>query len=193
LETEVDTADVLRERPDAVVLATGSRPGAKFASAIAPSELFERAYGGHVALINVRAAIVSDDGRGDWQTYSSAEVLADLGADVTVVTPSSTLGAALPLESRRPLALRLKTAGIRVLLGTRITAISENGATIEVPLGSHEVPADIIVYNQPRVADDRIAFELERAGVEVHRAGDCMAPGDIGRAIYEGHAIGRAL
>ena len=52
---------------------------------------------------------------------------------------------------------------------------------------------DMVVVVTLAVPDDRLLVPLQKARLEVHAIGDCVAPRDIEYATYEGHRAGRQI
>jgi 2,4-dienoyl-CoA reductase (NADPH2) len=199
LGVEMDAEAILRERPDAVVVATGSAPN-------------RRALGG-AAEAGDRVVDVEDvlDGRaevgdrvlivdqlGFHEATSCAELLAEAGKAVRVVTQTlyvgQDLGVTLDLEHwyRRARAL-----GIACIPDHSAINIDDEGALQAVhnytgqPRRFDDV--DTIVLAVPRVARSHLFAVLEGRVAERYLIGDALAPRRAHAAILEGERAARAI
>jgi hypothetical protein len=58
---------------------------------------------------------------------------------------------------------------------------------------SLEVKADTVVLSTGHLSEGALHAELEGSVERLHRVGDCLAPRDVGMAIYTAEELGRAL
>jgi mycofactocin system FadH/OYE family oxidoreductase 2/mycofactocin system FadH/OYE family oxidoreductase 1 len=196
---------IISRRPDAVVVATGSRPRRPFwaeaalAEGIAVSDateiLAER--NGDVPgrpPAEGRRVIVVDE-VGFHQATSTAELLADRGCAVEIVSPAMVvgqdLGITLDLEGfqMRAAAKGIRQATDRVVVGAADGAL----LLLHHPTGEVERrEVDHVVLAVPAEPDDELYFELRRRapGLAVRRAGDCVAPRRADAAVIEGDRAG---
>lgn len=187
---------VLGEKPDAVVIATGSHPDrAAFPGADGPEVadvsdiLAGRVQPGRRVLIVDRL--------GFHEATGVAEYLAERGCEVEVITPTlyvgQDLGVTLDLENwyRRARALGIRcTPNISVLSASDgvVTAIHNySGEVLSFPR------VDTIVLAVQRRAESGLYFALKGKVAELHRIGDALAPRRAHAAIVEGERAGRAL
>jgi mycofactocin system FadH/OYE family oxidoreductase 2 len=197
LGREATAEMVLDEAPDAVVVATGSRPK-------------ERPFGGnydatqvvntHQVLTNaveVGEKVLFIDLNGHHQGTGTAELLADQGKQVHVLTSSLFHGSALgPLQDLYLARQRLARKGVTCT--PDIAVLEIQGTTAKgLNVYSNEMidfsGYDTIVVAAGNVADDHLYFELKGLLKEVYRIGDCVAPRWTDMAIVEGHRIGRRI
>jgi mycofactocin system FadH/OYE family oxidoreductase 2 len=141
-----------------------------------------------------RVAVV--DQVGFHQATSTAEWLAQRGHQVDVLAPTLSagqdLGLTLDLENwhRRVLAL-----GVRIV--TSVAPLGFEGAGVQAVDAYSGRPLEfgpydtIVVANHGRPMDE-LYFAL-KGRVELHRAGDCVAPRRVGNAVGEGHRVALAL
>jgi hypothetical protein len=134
---------------------------------------------------------------------SVAELLADRGCTVTVVTPGMVvgqdLGITLDMEHWNVKA-SAKGIGQRTDLVPMGWATAEGGdggtlTLLHHPTGANEdVPCDWIVLAVPPTPVERLYHELAGTpGVAVHRVGDCIAPRRAHAAVVEGQRVGESL
>jgi 2,4-dienoyl-CoA reductase (NADPH2) len=173
---------------DAVIVATG-------AMAVAPS--YERDAGARVlsvweVLAGARPpsgehAVVADDGTGFWEAVGAAELLADVGYGVALVTPARSVGAAIPFESTAPLLRRLGTRSVVFHALTRVTRVRATAVSIESTLTGEpsELLADVVAGHAGAMSNDALVAEVERDGAVVRSIGDALSPRRLTQAIWD--------
>ena len=143
--------------------------------------------------------VVVVDELGFHQATSVAELLADRGCRVEVLAPAMVvgqdLGATLDMEG-----WCTRAAAKGIVQTPDSVVIGMDGGKLQVlhhPSGrtmSYDV--DWVVLAVPQAPAEALYFDLKAArlpGVEVHRAGDCVAPRRAHAAVVEGDRIGAAL
>ncbi len=200
LGVEATVELIAAERPDAVVVATGSVPKEKpFPGDYGPPQV-----------VNTRQILRGEVETGekvlflDWNNHhqgsGTAELLADQGKQVHVLTSSLAQGLALnPLQDFILSRQRLAAKGVTCTPNVYVMEI--NDTTVKGANNySNEMfeldGYDTVVIAGGNVADDGLYFQLkERLGeeVELHRIGDCVAPRWTDMAISEGHRVGRRI
>ena len=193
-------ADAIRQAdPEAVVVATGAVP--------VPPHWAPAANGdGATPVVDVSAVLTgaaSPSGRvvvidelGFHQATSVAELLADRGCEVEVVTPGMVvgqdLGVTLDMEG-----WNMRAATKRIAQNTDLVPMGLEGNNLSLlhhPSGRMEQrEVDWVVTAAPWQASDGLYFALRQEGVDVRRAGDCVAPRRAHAAVVEGSRVGAAL
>jgi 2,4-dienoyl-CoA reductase (NADPH2) len=137
------------------------------------------------------------DELGFHQATSVAELLADRGCAVTVLTPGMVvgqdLGITLDLEHWN---VRAAAKGIDQLTDLVPMGWSpdEGLAVLHHPTGQdRRVACDWVVLAVPQRPLDELYVELAARGIDVHRVGDCVAPRRAHAAVIEGQRVGAAL
>jgi mycofactocin system FadH/OYE family oxidoreductase 2 len=194
----VDAAVVERERPDAVVLATGARPAR-------PDWAIGLACIADVRDVLTGAATPSGsvlvyDELGFHQATSTAELLAARGCTVEIATPAMIVGQDLGLTLDMELFhRRAQAAGIRMITDRAVLAAAADGPGVVLTVLDHlvgavsEIRYDWVVTAVPPEPEDALWQELRESGLPVHRIGDCLAPRRADAAIREGHLVGVTL
>jgi 2,4-dienoyl-CoA reductase (NADPH2) len=198
LGVTADVGAVLSLSPDAVVVATGSRPETPWwASQAAGTEVADvrDVLEGRVA---PAGAVLVVDELGFHQATSVAELLADRGCTVEIATPGMVvgqdLGITLDLEgfTARAAAKSITCSTDRVVMG-----MGEDGVVLlHHPIGAEERRlVDWVILAVAPAPEDGLYFDLKRAceTVPLHRVGDCVAPRRAHAAIIEGDRVGAAL
>lgn len=192
---EATVSTVLSEGPDAVVLATGARPARPW---WAPAEQAQIVDVLDVLSGDARPSgdVVVIDELGFHQATSVAEVLADRGCRVEILTPGMVvgqdLGVTLDLENWW---FRAEAKGIVQTTDALIVGCDDNGLTVlHHPTGRTTArPFAWCVLAVPPVPVDELYHQLKGRVAELHRVGDCLAPRRAHAAVVEGHRVGAAL
>ena len=197
LSVEADADMVLKEKPDAVVVATGSVPKEKpfpgeygFPDVVNTQQVLkgEVETGQNVLLIDLD---------GHHQATGTAEFLADRGKAIHVITPALFVGG--QLGSLQDLFLTRQRLAKKGVTSTPDIAVLEIQGTLAKGLNvySNEMidfnGYDTIVLAAGNVSQDQIYFDLKGKIKELYRIGDCVAPRKTDMAIVEGHRVGRLL
>ncbi|UCF84529.1 MAG: FAD-dependent oxidoreductase [Desulfobacteraceae bacterium] len=194
---EVTYEMVLEENPDAVIVATGSRPKMK----PVPGEY------GPPSVLNVWEALEGQfhvgekvlfiDENGGHHATATVELLADQDKKVHMVTSDLFIGIELaPIGDLYLSRQRLLHKGISFTSDVVVDEIDGNRVkardiyTNEPILFQHY---DTIVLDMGNVANDQIYRQLKGHIKELYRAGDCVAPRGIDMAILEGRRAGERL
>ncbi|HEX6660126.1 MAG TPA: mycofactocin system FadH/OYE family oxidoreductase 2, partial [Ilumatobacter sp.] len=197
IECGVDAmpADVIAHGADHVVIATGAvaaRPwwiGRDVTNVADVRDVLrgEAAPSGSVIVV---------DEIGFHHATSVAELLADRGCAVEVVTPGMVVGQDLGITlDMEQWWMRATAKGI--VQSTDLVPMGFDGTTLTLlhhPTGAMQsrLP-DWVVLAVPAVPADGLYHELESAGIAVHRVGDCIAPRRAHAAVVEGDAVGALI
>ena len=129
------------------------------------------------------------------QATSTAELLSDRGCSVEITTPAMVvgqdLGITLDLEG-----FNMRAASKDIAQSTDRVVMGAVGGALQVlhhPTGVMEERAvNWVVLALPGEPDDELYFALRRAqpGLDVRRAGDCVAPRRAHAAVIEGEREG---
>lgn len=197
LETEVDTDMILKESPDAVVIATGSIPKDRpFPGEYGPPDVISTLQV-LTQEIDTGKKVLLIDLEGHHQATGTAELLADQGKSVHIITSSLFIGDKLgPLQDLFLTRQRLAQKGVTF---TPDIAVLEIKGTLVKGLNvySNEMidfaGYDSIVLAAGNVASDQLYFDLKGKVKELYRVGDCVAPRKTDMAIMDGNRVGRFL
>jgi mycofactocin system FadH/OYE family oxidoreductase 2 len=197
LGVEATKEMVLAEAPEVVVIATGSQP---------KTNPFPGEYGPPQVVTTVQVLtdqvetgdkVLLIDLDGHHQATGTAELLADRGKQVHMITAALFIGSALgPLQDLYLTRNRLSKKGVTY---TPDIAVLEIQGTLVKGLNvySNEMidfdGYDTVVLAAGNVASDDLYHALKGQVDAIYRVGDCVAPRKTDMAIIEGHRIGRAI
>jgi 2,4-dienoyl-CoA reductase-like NADH-dependent reductase (Old Yellow Enzyme family) len=192
--SEVTRALLERERPDAVILATGSWPhmppfeGEAQQMVHAADILAGRA--------SVGARVVVYDWMGDWTGAGIAERLAGEGAHVRLAVNHHCAAASIQTYVRFETVARLHRLGVEVIPWLRLYGADGRTAYfIHTPSREAVVmeEVDTLVLNTPNLQEDGLAATLLELGIAHHLVGDALSPRTAEEAVYEGMLAGLAV
>ena len=206
MNTYVEAADILAERPDVVIIATGSyprqdgvvfsHPGSRIENFAASPVLTSEEALGVTGPLDGQTAIVVDD-LGHWEAIGVAEHFTTLGADVHFVTRHYQFAHLTVWNNETEEAMmRMNRAGrFHLHVMSRVTALVDGHARIEPIYGgsSIDVPNDLFAFVSVNHANRSLVEELRGKVAEVEVIGDAKAPRFLEMAIREGHMVGRGI
>ncbi len=207
---EADAAFLRDARPDAVVLATGARPSTPWWAAGTGGD---GEPGRHPRVVDVRDVlegrvapsgdVVLVDELGFHQATATAELLADRGCRVEVVTNGMVvgqdLGITLDMETWN---VKAHAKGVRqstdlVPMAVADDADRDGGVVLTLqhhPTGRDEQRrCDWVVCAVHQQVENTLWLQLRGSDFPVHRVGDCLAPRRAHAAVIEGHRVAVSL
>jgi N,N-dimethylglycine/sarcosine dehydrogenase len=195
LADEATASAVLAERPDAVVVATGSHP---YVPPVPGSD------GKHVVTdrdvlageAKVGTSVVVVDDVHTQEALSTAELLRSQGKSVEVISPLFYVGQDVGVTSIAPLYRRLFTAGVVLTPGTELRAIE--GSTVIVAnvysdLERRIEGVDTVVLAAGSRSTDSLYRALKGHVAELYAVGDCVAPRGVHQALLDATRVARAI
>ncbi|MDO8472894.1 MAG: FAD-dependent oxidoreductase, partial [Dehalococcoidia bacterium] len=188
---EASAQQLITEKPDVVILASGSRPLIPKIPGIDSGKVMSvnDALTGPGRL-GKRVVIIG----GGLVGCETAEFLADNGHEVTIIEmrPEIAIGVG---PSTRPLLLeRLALKGIVSHCDVRCDKVDDKGVAISGKDGTRKViEADTVVLAAGAISNRDLVKALEGQVPEVHLVGDCVEPRCIADAVEEGARIGLAI
>lgn len=195
VNARVDAALVSKLKPDAVIVATGAKP---FTPAI------EGRQDGHVveawdvltARVNPGSRVLIADWRCDWVGMGVAEMLARAGHHVRLAVNGLYAGQNLQMYLRDLWAARLHDLGVEIIPYARLFGVDRDAAYLAHIVSNKAIvceEVDTVITAFGHSPDNSLERELAPLDVEMHLAGDCLAPRSAEEAIYEGLMAGRKV
>ncbi len=186
---EVTASLIRREKPDAVIMATGviplipQIPGIERSKVMSAEDILwgRKQAGKTVVVIG-----------GEMVACETAELLADKGKKVTVVRRGPKMAVKVSPVVRNRLLTRLREKGATLIPGVqKYEEITDAGLTFTNHEGKKQtIKADTIVYAVGVKANKDLEDALKEKGPAVYWIGDCFEPRDIMAAIDEGARVG---
>jgi 2,4-dienoyl-CoA reductase-like NADH-dependent reductase (Old Yellow Enzyme family) len=191
------TAELLAaEHPDAVILATGAVPHVPQDMPEDGSVQVVTAWQVLRGEVKVGARVVVADWRCDWIGPGVAERLAKEGSSVTLAVNGLHAGEVLPLYVRDNIAAEMHRLRVEVRPYMRLFGTSEGSVFLQhVPSGEAvEVEGvDTLVLCLGHRPVDDLSEAVAALGIELHMAGDCLAPRTAEEAVFDGLRAGVAV
>jgi 2-enoate reductase len=193
LQTEASAAMVAKESPDAVIMATGSKPCVPAIPGINGDNVLtctELLLGRKKAGQNV---IVVGGGLVGCET---ALWLAKKGKQVTIIEmlpELMTAGLSVPRMNRFMLLDLLALNKVKVLMNTCVSAINAGGVKITGSGAKKTMKADTIVLAVGLQPDDTLSRKLNGRFARLYTIGDCREARNIMGAIWDGYEVGRSV
>ncbi len=204
------TAETIREvKPDVVILANGARwsipdiPGKENNRTATSQEVLSMKVGIPDEVIVVRGAS---------EGCEVAEFLLEMGKAVTIVEKRDELACDIEAMSRELLIKRIqnkmedwlkpllkkpldpKRPAVRIILNAAIDSITSDGAVVvNNQMEKSHINGKLIVFTMARESNEGLLREAEEIVPEVYAIGDCVKPGTIGDAIYQGSFVAREI
>ncbi len=213
LSTYMDVDEVLAEKADEVIIATGSTPRMDGVHVTNPGDPVKGIDQPHVLSswdvfqderrIKGKTALIIDD-TGHFEAVAAAEVLQTKGIAITFVTRHISFAPFVEMAAMsEPALARLTARGTftfyprwrAVSIGKGDAVIAPTYAKLDAarPQQLVTVSADLVVFVSANRANRDIYDALVEKGVKVRIAGDANSPRYLNIAIREGHLAGAAV
>ena len=186
----VDMSAIDKEKPDAVVIATGARPqglgipGTTGKNvAMADDVLTGKAQVGQRVLV-VGGGLVG---------LETAEFLAAQSKAVILVEMLPEVGMDIFPLIRPAIIQKVKEAGVVMYVNSQPQDITEEGVGVNIAGTTEVINVDSVVLAVGRESDKALGKQLRGKVPELHIIGDSVSPRRIRDAVHEGHRVGRTL
>lgn len=193
LNKEVTVGFVKGEKPDAVVLASGSRPATLNVPGVNGKNVIQAIdiFAGKAQVVGDAIAVIGGRLRG----MEVAHMLAQQGKRVSIITMNRLGENGSPLERNVYFEIRQRLIDDRVTIYalSRVVEIRENGVYTDCDRELTFVPADTVVLAVGAKPENRLLNELKEIVPEIYAIGDCVQPRYAKEAINEGAEIGRLI
>ncbi|WP_339171527.1 NAD(P)/FAD-dependent oxidoreductase [Paenibacillus sp. FSL H7-0943] len=186
LSTKPTLEQLKQLNPYAIFVAAGAQPivpvipGVKKAAVCTVVDVLS----GSVVIKNKQAVVIGSGMTG----LETAEYLADMGNQVTVVEMQPRVGPDAYLPNLIDIVTRLKKNGVELLASTKLVEVQDGAIVLEnTPTGETSLKkTDAVVLSIGVTPDRSFVDELKQVLPNVKVIGDAGKPGRIGQAIQSG-------
>lgn len=194
---ELTVQQILADKPEVVIVATGSKPQkTAFSGEGNEPEVLD----GRQVLEGrypVGQKVVYIDESGGRQGASTVEWLADQGKEIQMITSDPFIGVALaPIGELNLMRGRLLQKGVTFVQETEVMEIGHRKVSAR-DIYSHRIISfeghDTVVVDAGNVAENSLYRQLKGKVEELYHVGDAVAPRGIDMAVWEGNAVGNKL
>ena len=191
----VDRALVEREAPDTVILATGATP---YIPELPVDDSIQLVDAWQILRREVKPGrrVVIADWRSDWIAPGLAEMLVRDGSVVELAVNGTNPAAMLPLYVRDNIAAELHKLQVRVTPYARVYGADSGTIYMQHTVSGEPIlfeDMDMLILCLGHRSVDGLKRELSGLDLEIHMAGDCLAPRTAEEAVYDGLRIGAVL
>src|SRR6185369_11010208 len=194
------TEQLLAEKPDVIIVATGSVPKKHPVGGADGPAIFnvEQVLNGEAEL-GQNVCLIDYDGH--QRATATAEFIANLGKKVDMITSSLFICAELgPTQDLYSSRQRLLQKGVTFTPDIAVMEVSGEAGAKKVKgfnvysnVWNEWGPYDSLVLAMGQQVDDDLYMSLKGKVQELYRIGDCVSPRKVDMAIWEGHKIGREI
>ena len=164
-------------------------PGSELGIAVSVRDVLE-------SKVEMGERVVVVDTQGLHPGSDVAELLADQGKKVKLITTKPYVGASLELLTWRLLYQRLMEKDVEMFPSTALKDIGEDSITVYSTITGKEQrisEVDAVVFAVGGAADNSLYRALKGQVAELFAVGDAVAPRGVEQAVYEGHKVGRGI
>ncbi len=195
---EITVADIEAEKPDVLILATGTKPFMPLYIPGIDDEMvtnYDDVIRGRVD-VGVNVVVVGGQNLG----LTTAEYLAENAAEVTVVEATGNLATDVEFMAQKVLLRRIEESNsIAVRLNSNVESIGDDSVLVQCggetePLEDVDQVVIAVERDRERSLIEAVSGGLtEELGIELHVIGDAVWPREPYDVVYEGSMVGRAV
>lgn len=196
LGVSIQSEDINKILPDAIICATGSRPyipdipGIHDPRVMTVEEVF------HHPNNHIGKNVLVFDFAGDWPAMEAAIDLAEKGHIVSLITARLHVGEGVPQYLRNEYLKKLYQLNVKMMPHYDLGEIKGDTVVFR-NLFSYEKETmenwDSIILSHGRVPNSELYEQMKKLAPEVWHIGDCLAPRTIEEATFEGMSISLRL
>ncbi|MBI2909509.1 MAG: FAD-dependent oxidoreductase [Chloroflexi bacterium] len=191
LGTDVTSDLAENEKPDTVIVATGSRPVRPSVPGVKEAITAWDVLSGKVVPRNKKVVVVG----GGMVGAETADFLAQFDNQVTVVSRRPAMAYDMEVHNRRSLLNALKEAGVAMFTGKEVVEVTESGVTAVDRVNGEKsfIAGEVVVFALGATPNRDLADALQGKVPELYTIGDCNEPRIMIEAMYEGSRVGRRI
>jgi NADPH-dependent glutamate synthase beta subunit-like oxidoreductase len=196
LNADVTVDVVEEENPDVVVVATGSLPYVPGIPGIEQDNVITSVREVVAGTAEVGQSVLIVDFHPHIQGLGTADLLAEQGKKVQLITPRLAPGEHMEGLTKTVLFMRLHGAGVKITPSTQIREISGNTVkTIHVYSGEETLieGIDTVILSYGGIENNELYYALNGKVKELHAVGDCAGVRKIVWATDDGAKVGREI
>jgi 2,4-dienoyl-CoA reductase-like NADH-dependent reductase (Old Yellow Enzyme family) len=191
--SEVSLASIKELSPDAIILATGSKPQKPVMEGQARQLLHAQDV---LAGAGTGSRVVIYDWMADWIGSGIAERLASEGVHVRLAVNGVCAAVSIQNYIRDEINARLFKLGVEVLPWMRLYGADDRTVyflhtAAQEPVVLEDVDTLVLAY--PNTPQDELAAGIGALGIPFQMIGDCLSPRTAEEAVYEGLKAGMAV
>ena len=195
LNCEVTMEKIRAEKPDCVVVATGSHPTLPEIDTGDIDMIDPREAMTNPARIGKCAVLI--DRIGYWQAMGVADYVSEMGVDLSIVTSRLFVGVDIVETCRENLNRRLARKNVRSYTSMRLKEVRGSSVVLENIFNFEETVlegVDTLIVAQESLSDNQLYRQLKaKGGCEAHVLGDAAAPGTVLRIIFDAETLARRI
>lgn len=184
---EVTPALVKEEKPDAVIITTGSLPKKPNIPGIDGVNVVE-ARDVLRGILKTRSPVIVTGG--GLVGCGVAEWLAEKGQKVKIVEMLPEVAPDMGLNDKVAMLGRLEKLGVEIFTNKNITKITPKGVTVEEGGKTEDIVGETVVIALGSSPDRTLADAVKGQVAEIYTAGDCVEARKCLEAVYEGAKAG---
>jgi 2,4-dienoyl-CoA reductase-like NADH-dependent reductase (Old Yellow Enzyme family) len=164
-DTPAEAADVARERPDVVIIATGGSPHTAVLGS--GNEWVASAWDVISGAVQLRGDVLLFDDAGDHAGLQAAEFIARGGARLEIMTPDRSFAPEVMAMNLVPYMRSLQALDVTFTVTFRLLSVSQDGGKLRAVVGSdyggvrRERCVDHVVVNHGTLPNDELYFALK--------------------------------
>jgi 2,4-dienoyl-CoA reductase-like NADH-dependent reductase (Old Yellow Enzyme family)/thioredoxin reductase len=172
-----------KEKPDAVIVATGSRPAIPEIEGIQKAKVFNVWDAlSRPGPLGQRVLVLGGGGVG----AEVADFLSEKGKRVTLVEMREAIALDLVGHLQHYLNLRLRNKEVQVLTSTKALRFEEDGLWVEDPKGTRKLTGfDSVVISMGSVSNEDLTERVKKKVSRVLAVGDAVKPREVMEALLE--------
>jgi 2,4-dienoyl-CoA reductase-like NADH-dependent reductase (Old Yellow Enzyme family)/thioredoxin reductase len=194
--TAASADDVLAQKPDVVVVATGAVPFVPPVPGLRDCPYAVSAWEVLLETQPIGERVLLIDDQGGQESTSAAEFLLEQGKQVEIITPHYSVGEDIGPTNKPPVYARLFAKGVKMQTTWELRSVENGTVTLRNVHAGVEVQrddVDTLVFSYGGRSVDSLFKALEGKVPEIENVGDSYAPRSLHHAIMEAHRVARNI